>query len=461
MPAKQQTRSLSARFQDFSYSFKKSFAYLATGGEWAVSQPREARRSLIWFWLDGLFASASDNIVVTYLTVFLLAIGASQSQIGLMSSLSSLSAALCLLPGAMLVERIGRRRGIVLASGAWTRSALLLLALLPFFFSGPTLIIVAIALSISRDAMGNLSYPAWISLTGDVVPMIGRGRYFASRNFIMAITGMCMTFLIGLLISNTQGIGGFQIALGLAFLFGVVGVYSFGHITDRPAAPPAPAAEDGEQARAQRVPLREQVREIFSHRDFTQFAVVTALWNIGLNFAGPFFNVYLVQNLHADAAMVGLTSIASSLANMMIQMKLGEIHDRWGARKLTMVAGLLIPIVPVAWAFIDSAWWVIPINLVSGVFWAAYNMGSFNYLLMITPSERRARYSAIFQVIVTASLAAGAALGSLAIDAWGFGGVFIGSSAGRMLAALLFALIIFRAGKKRTAAVTPAAPEIS
>jgi len=104
-----------------------------------------------------------------------------------------------------------------------------------------------------------------------------------------------------------------------------------------------------------------------------------------------------------------------------------------------MISGLLIPIVPLAWAFIDSPWYVIPINLVSGSLWGAYGMGSFNYLLTIIPGDRSARFSAIFQVVVTASLAIGAALGSLTVSSpWGFTGVFIGSAIGRLAAALLF-----------------------
>jgi MFS family permease len=151
-----------------------------------------------------------------------------------------------------------------------------------------------------------------------------------------------------------------------------------------------------------------------------------------------------VQNLNASAAMVGLTAIASSTAGMLIQPKLGELNDRWGARRLMMVSGLLIPILPLSWMFIDAPWQVIPINLLGGVLWGAYGMGSFNYLLMVTPPERRARFSALFQITVTLSLAVGAALGSLVVTQWGFISVFLISGIGRLGAALLFARLAAR-----------------
>ena len=246
MTAKKSARALSARLSILKSSLKSFIYRLATGGDWANAQPAATRRNLVWFWFDGLFASGSDNVVATYLTVFLLTLGATQGQIGLMSSLSSLTAAAMLLIGAGLVERSGRKRSVVLVAGGIARTALLLLALVPFLLSGSALIIVGIALSIARDALANLSYPAWMAITGDIIPIEGRGRYFASRNFIMGITGMAATFLVGLLISRFTGIGGYQIALGLAFFVGLFAIYSFAHINDRMQPerfprPPAPA----------------------------------------------------------------------------------------------------------------------------------------------------------------------------------------------------------------------------
>lgn len=416
---------------------RSTFTRLATGGDWAINQAPSVRRDLTWFWLDGFFASASDNIVVTYMSIYLLALGATQSQIGIMSSLSSLSAAILLMPGAMLVERMGHRRRLVLLCSSWARLVLLIVALLPFAIKSPWIVPIAIVFSVSRDAMSNLSYPAWMSLSGDVVPIEGRGRFFSSRNFIMSLAGMVVTLLAGLLISNTVQPVGYQISLFVAFAVGTLSIFSFSHLTDRQA--------NGVPPREKNAPgMLDQLKEVFSHREFLYFAIATAIWNFSLNIAGPFFNVYLVQDLHADAAMVGLTSIASSLATMLVQRKMGELNDRWGPQKLTMIAGLLIPIVPMLWVFATTGWHIIPINLLSGVLWGAYNLASFNYLLKITPAAQRARYSAVFQITVTISLAIGAALGSVLVSLMGFLAVFTISAVGRLIAAALFAVLVTR-----------------
>ncbi len=416
---------------------RSAFTRLATGGDWAMGLPDLVRRNLMWFWCDGLFASASDNIIGTYLVIYLLSLGATQGQIGLMSSFSSLSAAAMLLPGAMLVERLGKRRNLALFGGFWSRVMLLILAVLPFIIKAPWLIVIAIVLSVSRDAMGNLAYPAWISLTGDIIPIEGRGRFFSSRNIIMGISGMLVTLLAGLLISKTVQPTGYQIALFVAFVFGAFSVFSFAHISEKTQPLVTPKVAESWN-------LRAVVSELANHREFLFFALTSALWNFSLNIAGPFFTVHLVQNLHADAAMVGLTSIASMLAGLLAQRKMGQLNDRWGARRLTMISGLLIPVAPILWVFATAAWHVIPINLISGILWGGYNLASFNYLLMITPASRRARFSALFQITVTISLAIGAALGSLVVTQWGINAVFIMSGIGRLVAAILFARLMTR-----------------
>lgn len=268
-------------------------------------------------------------------------------------------------------------------------------------------------------------------MTGDIVPMEGRGRFFASRNFIMGLAGIATTLLAGLLISRLAQPAGYQMALAAAFGIGLFSIFSFSRLHD-------PRAMSIPQVGQAKLSLAEMAREMFAQPEFVRWAAITALWNFSLNIAGPFFNVYLVNNLHADATMVGLTSIATSVATMLSQRKMGELHDRWGSRRLTMIAGLLIPILPFSWIFIDAAWYVIPINLLGGVLWGAYTLASFNYLLQIVPPERMARFSALFQIIVTVSLAAGAALGSLIVSWWNVQTVFLLSGIGRLLTALLF-----------------------
>jgi MFS family permease len=403
-----------------------------TGGDWANRLPTDSRRNLYWFWFDGLFASASDTIPINYLALYLLALGATGAQVGWFSALSSLAAALCLLPGAFIVEKYGRRKEFtVVFGGLLARILLLAMALAPLPASGQPLIWLVIALGMFRSAAGNLAFPAWMSLTGDIVPMEARGRYFGSRNFVMVIAGILMTYLIGEFITRVGSPQGYQLALGLSFVTGLASTYFFWRIKDTAGEQPVHSA--------MKLSLAEVWQDFRASPLFLQFCLATAVWNLSLNIAGPFFSVYMAQDLGFTAAMIGITVIATNITKILTQRKLGELADRWGAGRLQMVSMFIIPTLPIMWIFASQLWHIVVINAFGGIFWGAFELASFNFLLVFMPENRRARYSAIFQVVVTMALAGGAALGSALISSsWGYTGVFIASAIGRIFAAFMF-----------------------
>lgn len=409
----------------------RAFRKFTWGGDWAISLSTSIKHNLYWFFFDGLFASASDNIVITYLTLYILALGATSAQVGLMSSFSSLSAALLLLPGAILVERYGHRKGLILIlGGGMARLMILILALLPIFIRGSSIVLVAIFLSVLRDAFSNLAFPAWMSVTADIVPMEGRGRFFGSRNFIMGVTGIIAIVLVGEIITHSIHLLGYQIALGLAFIIGLLSTFSFGQIRD--PREPFPLQAKGAFS------FKAVLQDMKLHPVFISLSLVMALWNFFLNIAGPFFNVYMVQNLKFSASMVGITSIVTTIASLLIQRQVGRFSDRLGPRKVQIICMFLIPILPFAWLFITRLWQIVLLNSFGGVLWGAFNLVSFNFLLSLTPDAQRARYSAIFQILVMLALAAGAAIGAWVVTQWGYRAIFLISAIGRLISGFLF-----------------------
>lgn len=421
--------------KNFASRWKQQIRQFTWGGDWALALADDVKHNLYWFFFDGLFATAGDNIYYTYITIYILALGATSQQIGLMSSITSLVAALVLLPGALMVEKIGHRKEIVVISGGLlTRFMFPLLAVLPFLADGQGLIWAAIICSVVHDAGANLAFPAWIAMTGEMVPIEGRGRYFGARNFIYGIVGMVIIYLAGELITGSGSPGGYQVAFAAAFIIGSVATYSFWRLRDPHPAQPvkteAPMSLDG------------ALRDFKSHPAFIVLCLVMALWNFSLNIAGPFFNVRMVNDLKFTASMIGILTIVSSVSNLLVQRKMGILADRIGPHRVQMICMLCIPFLTISWVIVAHFWQVVVINIFSGVLWGVFGLVSFNLLLMLTPDAQRARYSAIYQIAMLVALAGGAAFGSWVIGHWGYTGVFTCSAIGRMLAAILFAVIV-------------------
>lgn len=403
------------------------------GGNWTASHSSETRRNLRWFWWDGLFAAGSDAIPLTFFTLYFLAIGMTGEQVGLLNSLTNLSAALVLLPGALMVERFGHRKELtVFWGGGIARFLLLVLALLPLGIAGKGLIWLVMVVSVIRSITGNLAFPAWMSFSADVVPTEGRGRYFASRNLAMSAASMLVTYLAGEWITQSRSLAAYQIAIILSFVLGMLSTFAFNKIHD-----PRP-----DHHTAETFSLRSAIADLRAAPVFLALCAVAAIWNFSLNISGPFFSVYMAQELQFTAAMIGMTSIVPGITKMLTQRKAGELADRFGARNIQAVLMFLIPLLPLAWIFTRSYAGVLVIQAAGGVLWGTFELVSFNVLLGILPQNLQARYSAIYQIIVALAFSGGAVLGSTILSLWDYRGIFITTTIGRYIAALAFVLVL-------------------
>ncbi len=408
---------------------------LSVGGSWGRSLQVQTQSNLRWFWFDGFFASAGDNIILNFISLYILVLGGTEVQVGLMSSLSSFTGAILLLAGAILAERIGRHKDIVVISGGiFGRLAILLLVFVPILFHGTNAVWIAILLSVLRDGCNNLAYPSWVSVIDETVPLEGRGRYFGSRTFIMNITGIIATLLAGKIITLFAAEIGYQVALGLAFVLGAASVFSYSHIKTQPRI--------RKSLQFSKFSLHTVTSLLKEQPQFFAIIITAALWNFSINITGPFFNVVMVKDLHFSASMVGLLAVVTSVSGFLVLNRIGALSDRLGPRKVQLASMFLIPLMPILWIFVTKPWHVAAINTFGGVVWAAFNLVSFNLMLDSIPKNQVSRYSAIYQIMVILSLAFGALLGSALITRWGFTLLLILSAIGRFLSAVLFAKLV-------------------
>lgn len=423
---------------------------LTVGGSWGRTQTGSVQANLRSFWFDGLFASAHDNIYLNYVSLYILVLGATQAQIGLMSSFSNLIAALLLLPGAFLAERfVDKHKVSLFCVGILTRFSLLLLVFVPCFFKGADLVWAAIIFSVLRDGFANLGYPAWMAVTNDIVPMEGRGRYFGARNFIMGIAGMIITLLAGKLITSNPGQLGYQIAMGAAFVMGIASTLSYANIKIKYPLP--------HHEKSGGFKWRNLLKDLKQQPGFLVLVLTAAVWNFAINVSGPFFNVRMLRDLQFSATEIGILNVVTALSALLVQNRFGAFSDRVGPRKLQLISMIIIPLLPVGWIWATTFWHIALLNILNGVIWAAYNLSYFNLLLEYIPSAKVPTFSAVYQVVVALSLSLGALVGSGIVERWGFTGVLVASAAIRWLAAGMFAKYVKEPGKVIPTGVNPQA----
>jgi len=392
-----------------------------------------SRRGRRLFWIDGLVSNVSESFVLNFTNPFALALGATNTQMGMMSSITNLAAALALFPGARLDERIASRKRVVVFVSLVHRLLLIAIDFLPSIAGGGA-IVAFIALVALRSFFSQLPYPAWSAFSADLVPPRIRGRYFSSRNIGLALAALFSTVLAGRLADIIGLPRGYQIGFALAAVVGFAASGIFNGIPD----PPRSRSETAGATEAKQPVLRL----MRTHPRFAAFTAVGFLWNLSIMVAGPYFSVFIVRVLEANPTQIGLLAAINSLANIIGQRIWGRLNDRRSAAWVMAVTGLMIPLVPALYAVAPNPWFLLLVETLSGFAWAGYSLASFNLMLALAPDEQRARFSATYQVAVFGASFIGPLLGMVLVSVADIRVVFWISAAGRVLASILFMVTV-------------------
>ena len=172
------------------------------------------------------------------------------------------------------------------------------------------------------------------------------------------------------------------------------------------------------------------------------FLLATFALHFATMIAGPFFNVYLKEDLGASNFEVGWLTTSSAVAALLGQLVFGELMARRGSLWLMRMSLVVLPLLPILWAFITEPWMVLAPNILGGLMWAAFNLANFQGLLEVTPEEDREQYVALFHMSLFLALFVSPFIGGAIIELVGYPTAFVVSGMGRLVATALFFLAI-------------------
>ncbi len=399
----------------------------------------ERIRPLRFFIADGVLGSAGDHIALTFVPLFALALGASYLQLGVLAAVASLSGALALLPAASLAARCAqhRQQAILFASGI-SRLSYLAIALVPWLLAPPGRWLALIGLWGVHAFVTHLIHPTWTAFSVDLVPHRIRDSYLHSRKDAMTVAAVLALPIAGLIIRAGGRDLGYSAGLLLAFALGLAGLIAFAQIPRIPGEVPIPSAS-------------RSWRGVWDPRPFLAFCAVSFLWNLSLQIAGPFLNIYLMTGLRATALGVGVLAAIGLFSGFAASHLVADVVRYRGALGTMRLVSLLIPFLPWAWMLVTAAWQVALVNMLSGVLWAAYSLAALRLLVALAPDAARSRAVTWYQVVIFASAGVGSLIGGVLADQVGFRPVFLLSGAGRLLAALLLWALVHEPERRSSA----------
>jgi len=368
--------------------FNKINRLLQSPEENIEAQKNRTQSLSIW---EGSLWSIMWGLGESYIAPFALFLGAGNLAMAFVGTGPVLINAVAQLGGAAVLDRVGRRKPIILA-GILAQSLIYLpLFLLPLLFPayGIKALIFFIGLYFS---MVGLIFPSWMSLMGDVVESTERGRYFANRTRISMYFMVLAMALAGMITNGWESIG--HTAVGFGFLFGIAALTRFTcllfirHHYDAPME---------RVDRTDSFTLRSLLREPH-YANFARFTLAAALMNGTTNIASPFFAVYMLRDLQWSYLMFTSCVLTFMLSQTVFVRWWGGIGDRHGNRVVLQTTGCILPILPIFWIFSSSYPFLLLVHALSGAVWSGFNLAASNFIYDSMPQQHRARAAGYYNV---------------------------------------------------------------
>ncbi|WP_431192175.1 MFS transporter [Rhodopirellula bahusiensis] len=369
----------------------------------------------------------------TYFSAFALAVGLSETASGLIASIPLLVGGVVQLVSPKAISWIGGYRRWIVA-GAVLQS----LAFLPLAYAawtGSLSIVMFLLIASVYWAAGLSTGPAWNTWIEQIVPVAGRARFFSKRSRLQQICTFSGLMVAGLVLQWTShqdmALTGFAGLFLVAAMLRLVSA-SFLHRT-RNGSQVANHIEPPQKDAAEK-PAEERVDD----RSAIRLLAYLVAMQVFIQLSGPYFVPYMLGQLEFDYVVyVGLIALAF-LSKVISFAFWGRIAEESGAAKVLWFGGIgLVPLASL-WIVSTNLIWLAIIQILSGIAWAAYELGFFLMFFETLPAKHRTRLLTYHNFANTLAICAGALAGAAILAYWGttsqtYYYLFGLSSAGRLL----------------------------
>jgi len=353
---------------------------------------------------DGLCQAVTQGAGEQYLSAFALLLQTSPFQLSILSALPQLIGTWAQLLSVKVLRWFPNRKSLILGGTIGQAVVWLPIVLLPWLFpqGGPWLIIAGAA---GYFACNHFTTPTWNGFITDLLDPNQRGAYFAHRARIMAVISLLTLCIGGSLLSFWQQHGATHVGFLMLFLVAggarVVSAWYLSRVHD-PHRQARTEDQDG---------FRHFLRERAT-TDFRWFMLFSGLMHVAVLIAGPFFVIYMLQDLHLSYWEYGGWLAAGILGQFLTLTGWGHFGDRYGNKALLTVTGFTVPFLPMGYLFSTNWAFLATLNFLGGVTWAGLSLGLQNYVFDTVRSEDRTKAVALSNTVNALGWSLGALVGS-------------------------------------------------
>lgn len=394
------------------------------------------RRDLLAGHADGATFGAMVGLGETFLPAFALAAGLGEVYAGLVASVPLLAGGVMQTVSPVAVNWLkSHRRWVILCAVAQA------LTFVPFVYfaltgrvsAGPVLLFASF-----YWGAGLAAGPAWNTWMATVVPRAVRARFFARRTRLSqaAVLAGFLTAGLTLHIAAEEQDTSLDVFAAIFLLAGACRIASACFLAIQRETISVPVV-------AERISPRSILRR-FQQGSGAPLLLYLVVVQAAVQFSGPYFTPFMFEELHLSYGAYAILIGTSFLAKVCALPIWGHFAHRLGAHRLLWIGGLGITPISGMWLVHDSFTWLLMIQLVGGVVWAAYELAFFLLFFESIPAEERTSVLTVYNLVNTAAFVSGSAAGGVVLYWMGIGrnGYFL--LFGLSMAARVVALLALR-----------------
>jgi hypothetical protein len=391
--------------------------------------------------LDSVFIGVV-NAATTFLPVFLLRLGASGNDVGLLTALPALTAFFLAIPVGRMLQG---RRNIVpwysrLRLVAWSSYALIagVAALFPPEQAIPVMLAVWALASLPSTA-ALVAFP--MVMDGAAGPG-GRFDLLGRRWAIAGVTGAIAIAVFGQFLESLPFPLNFELLLVIVSLAGAGSYLQSSRIViaDQPIAPPP----------ERRPPVRERLvalwQLVLGNHAFARYELRAFVYTASIGMSLPVLPYFYVHDVAASDAWIGTIGAAYSAGAVVGYLAARQLARRRSGAVLLLPALLATAGATAALAIVSWLPAVAALGFVAGVAGAAAQLALFDALMRTIPRAQGVTFSSVDQTIHNLAFI-------LAPNAGGFLAVAFGARVGLVVVAAIsfaaFVLFAVEASRRR------------
>ena len=344
------------------------------------------------FWASLLSAATTFN------APFALRLGATNAEIGLLSSIPALLALVITIPAGHFISRRARRQPVVIWSLFLYRLGFLFVTLIPWLpvaAKGGLLVGLLIAFTSPAHVFG----VAWNSMLADVIPEANRARVFATRNILVAFSATAGIYLAGQWLEHGPYPFNYQVLYAVGLIASMVSLLYILklQVPDSVVSAAPSAVRQSPSPRA----VWRGLREAANHEpDFVRLVINTLAYGMGLWMIGPLYILYFVRVLGANEGWIGLNGTLGNLTPAIGFYLWQRAIARWGENRVLKISISLIGVYPLLVGLTPNLSIILLWTALNGLLSPGVSLAHFNMLLKICPAAQRPVYMGIYTSIM-------------------------------------------------------------